>query len=700
MVAARNNLIGPGRAALSPKKRGFGAVKPLILLFSMVLAVFGVNQWATHRVAQRYHFDPYWLGAPHSGGFYPPFSWIGWQLRLGPSDKLFFYGLDWEVIAGVVFSLLIIGGGLLIVGRRKAQGHEGMHGTAKFCETEDEVAETGLLPPKEDAVNSVLVGGWTAPNGELRYLRHTGPEHVMAVAPTRSGKGVGLIVPTLLTWTHSAVIHDIKGELWAMTSGWRARHAGNTVLKFDPAAAEGSCGYNILEEVRIDEIYAVGDIQNLVSIIVDPDGRGIEGDHWAGSAHALLTGLILYRLKTARRAGDETPNLFDIGWSLSDPTKQEAGLWDAMLKYTDPDADIAAVVQQTGRDQRALMEKGGEEYASVMSTTKRFLNIYRDPVVRKNITRSDFSVHQLVNSDKPVSLYLVVRPADKDRLRPVVRLLINQIMRVLTRDPLKFDKDNRPLKQHKHRMLMMMDEFPAFRKLEVFEENMAYIAGYGIKCYVICQDFNQLWKEYTENEAITSNCHIRVVYAPNRQETAEKISEMTGTMTVIAEDVSESGKQFGMTENVSRSYQNVARPLLTPDEVSKLKAPKKKTVDGVERIVEAGDMLIFAAGHNPIYGTQPLYFMDKTYLARSRVRPPEPSEREALMTVPRRADAGAMPVSGFKLKLPERPKAAPPAQPVASAPGTATSSPADAAERQRQAAAELEEIVAKRQARA
>lgn len=601
-------------------------LKPLLFLGGFGVAVLGINTAASYSVANRFGNNPAYLGAK-TGKLYPPLSWLKWQMQLGPYDKIYFYYLDWIMFGSMAASALLFGGAALISGRRKAAPLVGLHGTAKFCETEEEVEETGLLLPDSEAKNSVMVGGWTDETGALRYLRHSGPEHIMAVAPTRSGKGVGLIVPTLLSWGHSCVIHDIKGELWAMTAGWRQKHAKNKVLKFDPAALEGSCGYNILAEVRLGEAYEVGDIQNLVTIIVDPDGKGIEDDHWAGSAHALLTGLILYRMKMAKAANLPTPNLFDIGWSLADPEVKDAELWKAMLEYKIPGTDeMDPVIAQTGRDMQSLMEKGGEEYASVISTTKRFLNIYRDPVIRKNVSQSDFTVLQLVNSEEPVSLYIVVRPADKDRLRPIVRLLVNQIMRNLTRDPLKFDRDNRPMKQHKHRLLMMMDEFPAFRKLEVFEENMAFVAGYGIKCYVVCQDFNQLWKEYTENEAITSNCHIRVVYAPNRQETAEKISEMTGVGTINAETVSEHGKQFGMTESINRSYENVERYLMTPHEVSTMAAPKKETVNGIERITAPGEMLVFSAGYNPIFGTQPLYFQDPVYAARSKVPPPKTTD--------------------------------------------------------------------------
>jgi type IV secretion system protein VirD4 len=205
---------------------------------------------------------------------------------------------------------------------RQSKTHEGLHGTAHWA-MELEVMRSGLLPRKGESGAGVYVGGWTDRKGRLRYLRHNGPEHIAAIAPTRSGKGVGLVLPTLLSWPHSVVVNDIKGELWALTAGWRKTSAKNVVLKFDPAAAQGSCAFNPLEEVRLDcdsdGEYEVGDVQNLVNIIVDPDGKGLN-DHWTKTAHAFLTGVILHLLYQSQEKGEKA-NLYDVAFALSDPDR-------------------------------------------------------------------------------------------------------------------------------------------------------------------------------------------------------------------------------------------------------------------------------------------------------------------------------------------------------------------------------------------
>jgi type IV secretion system protein VirD4 len=167
----------------------------------------------------------------------------------------------------------------------------------------------------------------------------------------------------------------------------------------------------------------------------------------------------------------------------------------------------------------------------------------------------------------------------------------------------------------------MLDEFPSYGKLEVFQEALAYIAGYGIKAYLIAQDIAQLWGAYGRDESIVSNCHIRIAYAPNKIETAEWLSRMAGTATIVKEDITQSGGRFAaILKNVSKTYHQVGRPLATADEIMRLKAPVK---DRGDIITEPGDMLVFVAGHAPIFGTQSLYFRDPVFLARANLPAPQ-----------------------------------------------------------------------------
>jgi type IV secretion system protein VirD4 len=249
-----------------------------------------------------------------------------------------------------------------------------------------------------------------------------------------------------------------------------------------------------------------------------------------------------------------------------------------------------------------------------------YLSLYRDPLVAENTAHSSFRIADLMNHEKPCSLYLVVRPADKDRLKPLMRLIINQIVRVLAREETRF-KDGEQIRMYRHRLLLMLDEFPSFGRLEVFQEALAFIAGYGIKAYLIMQDISQLHGAYGRDESILSNCHVRIGYAPNKLETADWMSKMIGTTTIVKTDISTSGNRFGaVLGHVSRSIHQVGRPLLTPDECMRLRSPVK---DGEGRILEAGDVLVFVSGHAPIRGTQILYFRDPIFSARARLPAPQ-----------------------------------------------------------------------------
>lgn len=562
--------------------------------------------------------------------FYHPAKWVAWMWK--------WRELENPVVRHsftVAYMIVIIGSGLSVLTaayityrrtRNLESGTENLHGSAHWA-TEDEIKATTLLPMKGQG-KGVYVGAWKNPKTDtIHYLRHDGPEHIMAFAPTRSGKGVGLVLPTLLSWPHSVLVYDIKGENWALTAGWRQKHADNHALKFEPTATDGSsvC-FNPLEEIRLGTDKEVSDVQNIVTMIVDPDGKGLN-DHWAKTGHALLVGTMLHVLYSEN---DKT--LAGLANFLSEPTRTlEETLHYMLGTEHDPErkrgwldgegkpTGTHPVVAASARD---MLNKSENEQSGVLSTAMSFLTLYRDPVVAKNTRYSQFKVRDLMNAEKPLSLYLVVPPSDKDRLKPLIRLIINQVVRSLT-EKMEF-KDGRSVAGYKHKLLLLIDEFPSLGKLDIFEESLAFIAGYGMKAYLIVQDISQLWTAYGKDESIFSNCHVRIAYAPNKIETAKLLSDMTGTTTIVKTQNSYSGDRLTpMLSNVSTSQNEVSRPLLTPDEVMRLPAAKK---DASGNILEAGDMLIFVAGHAPIYGKQILYFNDPTFSERAKAATPQVSD--------------------------------------------------------------------------
>ena len=285
-------------------------------------------------------------------------------------------------VSTVGLMLLVI---IKMIQANTSKANEYLHGSARWADQQD-IKEAGLLGNND----GVYVGGWLDKDGEFNYLRHNGPEHVLCYAPTRSGKGVGLVVPTLLSWRHSAVITDLKGELWALTAGWRKVYAKNKVLRFEPASKDSVC-WNPLDEIRLGTDHEVGDVQNLATLIVDPDGKGLES-HWQKTAQSLLVGVMLHLLHKARNKEGKPATLPAVDAMLSDPNRSSADLWDEMIDYRHTDAGNHPAVGAAARD---MIDRPEEEAGSVLSTAKSYLSLYRDPVVAKNVSQSEFKINQL-----------------------------------------------------------------------------------------------------------------------------------------------------------------------------------------------------------------------------------------------------------------------------------------------------------------
>ena len=312
------------------------------------------------------------------------------------------------------------------------------------------------------------------------------------------------------------VVTDIKGENWGITAGFRQACLGQKVLKFDPTATDGSSArFNPLSEIRLKTVHEVRDVQNVGDMLVDPQGTG-QLDHWSKTGHALLVGAALHLMYMY-----ENTTLKDIASFLSNPEQPFVSTLAEMMTAVHDTSGLFRNIYQVDTEThpvvaeaaRELLNKSANERSEVLSTAMSFLGLYRDPIVNLNTCVSDFSVSDLVNHENPVSLYLVVPPSDINRTRPLIRMILNQITRRLT-EKMEFQKGI-PVVNYQHRLLLMLDEFPAFGRLDSFESALAFIAGYGLKSVLIIQSLNQLNKIYTPNNSIVDNCHIRIVYTPN-----------------------------------------------------------------------------------------------------------------------------------------------------------------------------------------
>lgn len=547
------------------------------ILWGQIFAVFAIaiggvwtaTQWTAAALAYQSELGSAWfiaLGRP----VYPPWSIFWWWFSYEAyAPRIFETGGIIAASGGLISVVVAIA---MSVWRAREAKSSATYGSARWA-TRADVAAAGLL-----AGRGVIIGRLAN-----LYLRHDGPEHVLCFAPTRSGKGVGLVVPTLLSWPHSAIVHDIKGENWGLTAGFRSRFG--RVLRFDPTCAD-SAAYNPLAEVRRG-INEVRDVQNIADVLVDPEGSLERRNHWEKTSHALLVGAILHVLYAE---ADKT--LAGVAAFLSDPSRTIEATLDAMMRTPHCGKDgVHPVVASAARE---LLNKSDNERSGVLSTAMSFLGLYRDPVIAAVTRRCDWRIADLVDPRTPVTLYLVVPPSDISRTKPLIRLILNQLGRRLTED-LSAGSDRQQL-------LLMLDEFPALGRLDFFESALAFMAGYGIKAFLIAQSLNQIEKAYGPNNAILDNCHVRVCFATNDERTAKRISDSLGTATELRAMKNYAGHRLSpWLGHLMVSRTETARALLTQGEIMQLPDT---------------DEIVMLAGAHPVRAKKVRYYADPRLAGR------------------------------------------------------------------------------------
>ncbi|HEY9092267.1 conjugal transfer protein TraG [Parasphingorhabdus sp.] len=562
------------------------------ILWGQVLAVFIIilaGIWsATQWTASALGFQPE-LGAPWfmigDWPIYSPPSFFWWWFSFDAYAPLIFERGAYIAVSGGLFAIVIAIA--MSVWRAREIKNVQTYGSARWASNR-EVRFAGLLGD-----NGVLLGKFGN-----QYLRHDGPEHVLCYAPTRSGKGVGLVVPTLLTWPGSCIVHDIKGENWGLTAGFRSGFG--RVLLFDPTNA-ASAAFNPLLEIRKGE-WEVRDVQNVADVLVDPEGSLEKRNHWEKTSHALLVGAILHILYAG-----EDKTLAGVAAFLSDPKQPIESTLNAMM--TTPHLGEAGVHPVVASAARELLNKSANERSGVLSTAMSFLGLYRDPVVAEITRRCDWRIADLVDG-QPVTLYLVVPPSDISRTKPLIRLVLNQIGRRLTED-LQAQKKQQ-------RLLLMLDEFPALGRLDFFESALAFMAGYGIKAFLIAQSLNQIEKAYGQNNSILDNCHVRVSFATNDERTAKRVSDALGTATEMRAMKNYAGHRLSpWLGHLMVSRSETARALLTPGEVMQL---------------PPDDEIVMVAGTHPVRAKKARYYQDHRLQARVLPAPTVKSMNEEPQT--------------------------------------------------------------------
>jgi type IV secretion system protein VirD4 len=440
-------------------------------------------------------------------------------------------------------------------GRKKT----GTMGSAAFANAED-LKRADLLGEK-----GFIVGRYKG-----HFIRYNTPGHMMTFAPTRSGKGVGHVIPNLLTHPGSVVVNDIKGENFGVSG--RQRQKFNKVYTFAPFEDNSNC-YNPLDFIRVgtnDEL----DDARLISDMIIVEGNASD-PFWDREAKNLVTGLILY---VANESPKALRNIGEVRYLLMQSQK------DFQLTVKDMARSKNSFVQRAGASLSATEPK---ILASVLSTSKAQTAVWDSPRLNAITSRSDFDPLDIKR--EPSSMFLIIPPEYLDSYSPVIRLLTGIMLASMIRAK----------GQPKDRVLFLIDEFPALGYMQNIEVGIGYLAGYGVTLWMFIQDLNQLKDNYPKWGSFLSNCAVRIAFGTNDVETAKVLSDMMGTTTIqVANSGTSKEKGQLMGGNISKNYSDTSRALMTPDEVMRMPFDTQ---------------LIFVQGCKPILAEKIFYFKDPAF---------------------------------------------------------------------------------------
>ncbi len=606
-----------------PRQPGFIGAFPWFAVATFLATVVLGNWYATQYAASHYRG----LGAPlftfHAHAYYPPFKWLTWimESRQIPTPQRLPLLKALGIVLGSVFVGILLAKLIIAIRfRRLSSGVGDLHGSARFAKRA-EIARAGLFGDE-----GLIIGGFLDEGrNTVDLLRHPGGQSVLAFAPPGSGKTTGLVIPIMLTHTSNLVAFDTKGELWNLTSGYRSAELGQRCVKFSPVE-EDSDGWNALAEIRLGTSAEVADAMNIIKMMVRTVQTTANNHHWFVTAESLGVGLILHECYVAANEG-RTASLIDVynalapsGMSLKDYmalVRNHEHDINGIYGWVDPDGVPTKTHPEVRRNMILQMNRCDEEFESVVSSLVGAFQVYTDPRVARATSHSSFRMTDLLDGDNPISVYVVVPPSDRERLEPLVRLLFTQ---VIQRNTETLDH-HRPAVRPKDRLLLMLDEAGSLGHMKILADALTFIRGYHIQVYLIFHSIGQIIEHYGPNTALMGSTHVKIAFAPNTTDTAEWISTMTGKATIEQANFSFSGNRgalFG-ARNVSSQVNLIPRPLLTPDEVSRM-VSLQTYPDG--RIKGPGEMLIFIAGQYPIFGTQTLYPCLPEFVRRSEIAPP------------------------------------------------------------------------------
>lgn len=537
-----------------------------------------------------------------------------------------------------------------------------LHGTAHFAKKK-ELKENGLLKEcgvicgeldtakvkanqeKDSSISLKLIK-------PAQLICHGGKVNTLLLAPTGAGKGVSVIIPTILSYLHSMIIFDPKGENYNLTAGYRKRFS--RVIKFAPCSYD-TLRFNPVMAIRDGDEYAFRDASTIASVIFAPSKVGGGGDeaseYFSNMAKDLVTGVLLHirfgdyedkslagllhyltdidtaTLESAQgEANDDLgkaqclemikskhfytiteqmyrnrPQYYESmsfgnvkGKSLVKKDKDgniiENGLIGLRIPADDPDKKIKLAAQSS-------LSQNSKERGSTYATVRSKLSLFNDPQIAYATSECDFEIEDFISCKEPITLYLSVPYSDVTRIAPVFRLLISFMLKKFSEGETEFGEV-----KLKHNILFLLDEFPILGTFPDIAEVMGVLRGYGIFFLIVCQALSQLIDRYGQNQPFLDHCPVHLIFAPGSINDAELYSKAIGQESVTQGKVSRSGRSnLTQSQGLSFSDNEFGRNLLDAADIKRIPGDK---------------LLVMKHGMQPYIAEKVVYYMDKRFTSK------------------------------------------------------------------------------------
>ena len=599
-----------------------------LLLKVLTLAAIGIGIWAgTQRFCRLIGYDPGWVGQPFHvlqiGKFvyplYNPLLIFYWTLiyfrQTGIHQVLYsaYRIIGYTSISAVVFYFLVE----FVIMKNITQN---IFGTARWG-TKKDLEKAGVLQRKGGMILGQLADAKVyaaydhIKDSVILHLKkasqkiiQSGIYNTLLSAPTRSGKGVSCVIPTLFKYPNSVIVLDFKGENFNYTSGHRARFG--KVYRWEPTGEKGH-HFNPMMEIRSGED-AYSDANLIADILTTPasGGGNATSEHFQTGAKDFLTALILHCLCSDWK-NKSLPGCREF-LAQGDPTdpNNKKYIYDLMINSDHGDEIIHQAVVEGATAQR---NRPDDEGGSMLSTVNNALAVFADAKIKRNTWNSEFYIDEFAETNVPISLYLTIQYSDVQRIAPLIRMFITLFSRRFTGG--ETSATNRKFKVP---LLFILDEFDKLGKMDELEMNMGIHNGFGIHYFLIFQSLNQLNKIYTKDHSFLAHCRNSIFYAPGagELESAELISKILGKESISRTNISYSGgkAQVGYS-NKNISSQDQERNLMNADEIIKLPLDQ---------------FFLICQGQPPYIGKKNVYYEDPAFKDLSKL-PPAFTDREGAL---------------------------------------------------------------------